>query len=659
MVTRAADPSVIEAVSDFTAGYHLLTEEATTTPAEARVRVEGYYNNNFKVQYETNGREISTSELMPTSDASLLLQDLYISSNEHPLGEKHQLDAADDGSAYSAAHLKHHPTFRRFLEEYEYYDIFLADWETGHIIYSVFKEIDYATSMLNGPHAASGLGEAFRAVRNNPIAGQIELQDFAAYTPSYEAAASFMSTPVMQDGEPTGVLIVQMPVGRINQIMTSKEMWADVGLGASGESYLVGPDYKLRSESRFYIEDPDGMISLLNDLGASRSSINSIESTGSAMGALEIRTEGTTAALAGEEGEAIFADYRDVRVLSAYRPVDFDAVDWVLMSEIDEAEVLMPVLELRNLVIFISVGVIILSSFISVRFAHSIAQPLVEVTGLIRELAQGLLFDRKIATNREDEIGELQGSYNQLVANFRGLIQEVQKNTVQLNSTAAELLATAQQQQSGATEQAASVQETRQTLTMLVEASTSVAENSQAVFNNAELAQKNADVTGRRIEELSELTQQIVDLLGQIKDIATKSDLLALNAALEGTKAGEAGRGFSLVANQMQRLSEQVMLSAKNIEGLTNEITKATTSSVLVTEEATKLAAQTTQSARQITIAINQQQQGTSQASEAVGQIAVVAQEAATAAGQTVDAATLLTNLSNTLSEAVGDFKLA
>jgi len=78
-----------------------------------------------------------------------VLQDLYITNNSYPTGEKHKLDFARDGSRYSQAHRHYHPWFRKLLEERGYYDIFLISTD-GDVIYSVFKELDYATNLLHG-----------------------------------------------------------------------------------------------------------------------------------------------------------------------------------------------------------------------------------------------------------------------------------------------------------------------------------------------------------------------------------------------------------------------------------------------------------------------------------------------------------------------------
>lgn len=143
-----------------------------------------------------------------------------------------------------------------------------------------------------------------------------------------------------------------------------------------------------------------------------------------------------------------------------------------------------------------------------------------------------------------------------------------------------------------------------------ISAVTSVA---QSMLENAESTQRNNQIITERIGELVSRSQRIAEILEVIKDIANKSELLALNAALEGTKAGEAGRGFSLVANQMQRLAENVMGSVRDIKQLTVAIREATNASVLATEEGTKLTADTTRSAREIAHIVHEQQGGSVQ----------------------------------------------
>jgi len=269
------------------------------------------------------------NELGFQGDQTKLLQKLYITDNPNKTGEKEKLDYANDGSPYSQAHAQYHPWFRSFLYAREYYDIFLFDLK-GNLVYSVFKELDYATNINTGKWKDTDLGNVFRAAKKNGKAGQKSFFDFRPYAPSADAPASFISTPVVgENGRMEGVLVFQMPIGRINGIMQ-----AAAGMGESGETYIVGADYLMRSDSRF-----------------------SEEST-----ILKTKVEGATvqAAINGESGVEIVEDYRGINVVSAYTPFEFLGTKWVVLAEIDEAEMLQPVITMRNHILEVMLVLVVL-----------------------------------------------------------------------------------------------------------------------------------------------------------------------------------------------------------------------------------------------------------------------------------------------------------
>ena len=105
-----------------------------------------------------------------------------------------------------------------------------------------------------------------------------------------------------------------MPIDKINDIMTSKHKWSDVGLGETGESYIVGSDYKLKNQSRFLIEDSDNYFRMIERIGTDPGIIKMIKNLNSTIGLQEVKTKGTEAALSGEVGTEIFPDYRGVPV---------------------------------------------------------------------------------------------------------------------------------------------------------------------------------------------------------------------------------------------------------------------------------------------------------------------------------------------------------
>jgi hypothetical protein len=241
---------------------------------------------------------------------------------------------------------------------------------------------------------------------------------------------------------------------------------------------------------------------------------------------------------------------------------------------------------------------------------------------------------------------------------MRALVQEVMAVSAQINSAAAQMSAAANQHEQGASEQVSAVEETRRTMGSLVATGDQVNAAIDVVLRNAEQTQSKNQTIGESIAKLSGTTERIGEVLETIRDIAHKSDLLALNAALEGTKAGEAGRGFSLVATQMQRLAENVMEAVVSIKSLTADIRRASGGSVLATEEGTKLAHETTRSAREIRMVMQQYQAGTEQVSAAMNDISQVGQQSAVSSRQVHTASKDLAALSERLLSVIERFRI-
>ncbi|MEM8647399.1 MAG: methyl-accepting chemotaxis protein, partial [Pseudomonadota bacterium] len=304
------------------------------------------------------------------------LQKLYIEDNPHPTGEKEKLDAASDGSFYSATHARYHPYVRAFLQDRGYYDIFLID-PHGNLIYSVFKELDYATNLLNGKWAKSDLGEAFRLARANPKADYHAFLDFKPYGPSHGAPASFISTPLLGDGgELLGVLAFQMPVGRLNKLIQQR-----AGLGEGGESYLVGSDGLMRSDSRL--------------------------SKDSTLLQVKVETPQVRRAIAGETGTIVGTDRKGREVLATFAPFEFKGAKWAILTEVPLAEALAGVQALRNNLI---VGFVIglgLMMLITYQVGRSIAEPIRKMTTSMQHLAEGDLDVTIPGEERRDEIGSM------------------------------------------------------------------------------------------------------------------------------------------------------------------------------------------------------------------------------------------------------------
>jgi serine phosphatase RsbU (regulator of sigma subunit) len=441
LITFGEEPLVVDAMKEFKVAYNSIDRELGIDRRELAGMLadnKKYLSETFLGRLNANlGAPARIEDEMTDKTESVILQNLYMVHNPREVGSKHLLDSAADRSRYTAAHARYHPLFRDFLEKFGYYDIFLIDDSTGNIVYTVFKEADFATSLIDGPFRETNLARSFRATRKAVDKEFVNLVDFAPYHPSYNQPASFISCPVFEQGRKIGILAFQLPIDRINDIMTSKQAWANVGLGATGETYIVGEDYTLRNQSRFLIEDSANYFKMLTDIGTPAATISKIRTFRSTVGLQEVKTVGTEEAIRGERNTRIFPDYRGVPVLSAYKPLHILNMHWVIMSEIDETEAFAHVQALRRQIIVgflcLLVIVILLSWFVS----RQITKPLKVLTMDALELARGNMHI-EIPTGRKDEIGvlavsfrKMQSSINKLVGDLRHINQTLEEKVVE------------------------------------------------------------------------------------------------------------------------------------------------------------------------------------------------------------------------------------
>ena len=313
---------------------------------------------------------------------------------------------------------------------------------------------------------------------------------------------------------------------------------------------------------------------------------------------------------------------------------------------------------MRRRIQIVSILLIALTVGLAWAFIHRVVnRPMAELLQGTRKVAN-MDLDAKVEVHSRDEVGELAENFNSMVDSLRSLLSSISATSVQVNAAAAELFAASRQQEQGATQQSSAAEETRRTMEGLVASARQIAESTVRVLENAEMTLEINKVGAERTRKLAHHTQRIVEILENIKDIANRSEILALNAALEGAKAGEVGRGFSLVAAQMQRLAENVADSVKSIKTLIGDIRDATSATVLATEEGAKLAGDMTDSARRINLITGQQEGATSEVSKSMGEVANIGLETVAASKQIASAAGQLSAEAKTLRGLVERFHL-
>lgn len=623
--TFSDDTMVIDAMKGLNTAFKRYREETLAlVGSREKQSLNNFYTREFGERYTSRNMNQNfdvSGTISQLDNDSIALQYAYISNNAEALGEKDSLMAVADGSSYSALHRKYHPHFRKYLNEFAFYDIFLVDVDSGDIIYSVFKELDYTTSLKTGPYADSGIGEAFRKANASNEVDSVHLTDFAPYAPSYMDPASFISSPIYDGQKKVGVLIMQMPVDRINSIMTYSNRWADAGMGKFGETYLVADDLTMRSMSRFLIEDKTHYLEVLKDTNMSAETIELINQKETSIGLQKVNTHAAKSALSGETGHDTSENYRHHQVLSSYSPLKIDGLNWVIISENDREEAFSPVTNLVSSILFWSLAALAiigsLTAYIGFRYASTFVTPLQYVTASLQYIAKDIEAHNVDLTQRLTPPGNstlakeialginvMLEKFSEVLITFTALTNEITTSTEQVKALSydSDSNMSIQSSESGQvataiTELAASSGEVASTAKQGAEA-TKIADQDtkagtrivdEAVSTITELADSLTSASGV-INSLDEDSESIGSVLAVIQGIAEQTNLLALNAAIEAARAGEQGRGFAVVADEVRTLAARTQGATQEIKDIIDQLQARSKEAVKVMDEGCNMA---------------------------------------------------------------------
>jgi methyl-accepting chemotaxis protein len=624
--TLAEDKMTIEAVKKFRTAFKEYGTAVTGEPSlqEQSKAVQGYYQSQFGREFESQtGTKANIAELMPSNPTSIRAQYAYIANNQHPLGSKAELMAADDQRNYNTHHANYHPVFKNYLEQFSYYDIFLLDPETGDIVYSVFKEMDYGTSLLTGAYKDTNFAKVFRQALNNGSVGSTHIIDFESYIPSYNAAAAFTSAPIYDEGKLVGVLIFQMPVGKINTIMQQEE-----GLGETGETYLLGKDNLMRSQSRLTEE-----ATLL---------VKKVESSAAA------------AAISGKTGSTL---QTDIGVLSAYGPLVLKGLDWVLMAEIEEVEAFSAMSTLKmDVMIALALAAMFIVA-LAWMFSRAIMKPINEVANVMQDMAKGNL-NASIESQYAGTFGRLKADVHHNIKQLSEVMGNIRSNSALIVEAAQQVSDTSTALSQATSEQAASVEETSAAMEEMAASINQNSENAGTTNTIATESAASAKQGGQAVQDTVGAMRKIAERISIIEDISYQTNLLALNAAIEAARAGEHGKGFAVVATEVRKLAERSQVAA-------SEISELTSSSAKVAEQAGELLtkmvpdiSQTAELVQEITAASEEQSSGVGQITTSMQQLDKVTQQNAASSEELAAVAQEMTSQAQGLVQLINFFKV-
>ena len=305
LVIYTRGSTATEAVEAFTTGFDQLAA-ATINPTQQQAIVDYYTKHFAKSEEDQSDTQLDISGLLPASNAQKYLQ-AYYTTPFTDWNKAISFADARDGSAWSAAAARYNDFFKEVVTRFEFEDALLLDTR-GNVVYSAYKGVDLGTNILNGPYHGGDLTEAYEKALEANAVDYVGITDFGDYLPADEPTAWMMS-PVSTQGRVEGVLALQFPISKINRLMTADRQWEAAGMGKTGETFLVGPDDLMRSDSRLFLENPQEFKRDVVDAGTPPDVAEESIRQGGTTLVQPVATEATKLAQRGQTGTLIEDDY--------------------------------------------------------------------------------------------------------------------------------------------------------------------------------------------------------------------------------------------------------------------------------------------------------------------------------------------------------------
>lgn len=558
---------VISACEDLTKAYNQL-EQDSIYKNEILSKKETLKN---LFESETSDKEHIKMLFENTSIATTTLQYDFIKQNSNKKGEKHKLLKTSYESEYSKVHEKIHQGLVKYILAYHFYDLFLVDVNTKNIIYTVYKEFDFATNLNNPIYNDSAIKQVYEMAIKEP--NKPHISEINKYWASADAPAQFVANAIIREGKVIGVLIYQVPVEKYNEILTGNYKWKEQGFGDTGENYIIGSDYKLRTKARYFHTNKTEYLEKMKSLNTySEAELKYMS---------DLNTTALTAKVFDEEIEkavkskssTLFQhkDFLGNEVITAIKKINVDDLEWYFISEMDVAEALRQVTTLKTIMSII----LIISIFSITIFAFTLS------TNLSKQIIN-------IADHLKNGASSVLDSSNVIA-----------EGATELSSTTDELAASVQETSSSVAEISAMVtrsSEAAETASMQSIESKSKAEQGQRSVQEVktiidQIHKSNEDVVSgvdsnnTKIEEINKVIQEISEKTKVINDIVFQTKLLSFNASVEAARAGEQGKGFAVVAEEVGNLATMSGKAAAEIGLLLDESTKKVTHIVQSSKE--------------------------------------------------------------------------
>jgi len=513
---------VIQAINGFTEAFHQLDANHDLERLGknyVQLELRKYYKDHlFDRLVASEPTKKKAQNYFPTDPKTSLLQYIYFLNRE--------INFCNLG--YCQTHSEFHPKLSELRSKSGYYDIFLID-TLGYLVYTSVKEVDFGTNLNEAPYNKTNLAKSYRQAFDKET---VSLVDFELYVPSLFYPASFIATPVYDKGQKIGVLVFQIPVNKINETMLVNTNSTLERLDKSSESYLVGSDFQMRSDSRFVSEkiSDKKLRKNLQKMNLKEENIEQIVQHHSTILFFEVHTKAVESALKENTGTQVIRDYRKVSVLSSYTPLEIEGLKWVLLSEVDENEAFTDLYTFRNrflVLIVLTLGVLV---GVALWVSKNLSTPILTLTKTMEKVAQGDM-EQYVKLDTKDETQKLATTFNHMVTEIRQAQEEIQTQNEELLQQQEELRI----QTDHVTQQNEVLHQQKQEMLAQNEELRQQQEELQAQHEHRQkLERENLEVNENRSElekaldqlrerdnDLTERNQQIAKSIGVAQDIQT------------------------------------------------------------------------------------------------------------------------------------------
>ena len=425
----ADDPAVGAAVLDLDAAYSTLdTELDAAQMAElsaAYADVVGRYD-------EAGAERPPTEELIPSSTAGRYVQYHYIASNPNTPDQRADLVDAGDGSSFSAAHARYHPFLHSLRDNLGATDLLLVGAGSKDVVYSTSKLVDLGADVTTGYYRDTGLGTSLAQLGLVAVDDAV-MADSAFYLPESSAPIVHIAAAIRSNASVVGAIVIEIPISTLTALVTANQQFDLLGLGDTGEAYVVGSDLRLRTVPRAWFEDPDGYLRRFAQQGGDERVAGLIEFTGSPVLLQSVDNNAVRAALDGEQFTGVVDNYLGRRTLASATAIDVPGLDWVIVTEQQTRETndeLQRFLKTVGLLLAILLPIL---AIVGLYMARALARPVGPLVDAARRIADGD-FDAQVPDLGRNELGDLGDQLNAVTVHLRDQEREIEQEEQRIAS---------------------------------------------------------------------------------------------------------------------------------------------------------------------------------------------------------------------------------